>query len=88
MIERGAGYAGVPEMFLQGRPLNVTDLAFGPDGAMYFITGGRRTKALFTEFATRADGPLNKATSSKSSVPNFPQRQGRFVVTGKASWKT
>ncbi len=42
---RGAGYAGRAEVFLRGRPANVTDLAFGPDGAMYFVTGGRGTQS-------------------------------------------
>jgi putative heme-binding domain-containing protein len=42
---RGASYTSTHEVFLQGRPLNVTDLAFGPDGAMYFVTGGRRTQS-------------------------------------------
>jgi glucose/arabinose dehydrogenase len=37
----GAGYTGRAETFLRGRPLNVTGLDFGPDGAMYFVTGGR-----------------------------------------------
>lgn len=32
------------EVFLQGQPLNVTDLAIGPDGWLYFSTGGRGTK--------------------------------------------
>jgi putative heme-binding domain-containing protein len=41
----GASYHGSSEIFLTGRPLNVTDFAFGPDGAMYFITGGRGTKS-------------------------------------------
>ncbi len=38
------GTATQQEVFLQGQPLNVTDLAIGPDGAMYFCTGGRGTK--------------------------------------------
>jgi putative heme-binding domain-containing protein len=45
LFPRGASYAGKPENFLKGRPLNVTDLDFGPDGAMYFVTGGRKTQA-------------------------------------------
>lgn len=32
------------DVFLQGQPLNVTDLAVGPDGHLYFCTGGRGTK--------------------------------------------
>jgi len=42
---RGASYGGTVETFLRGTPLNLTDLAFGPDGAMYFITGGRNTQS-------------------------------------------
>ena len=38
-------YAGRFEVFLKGRPLNVTGLDFGRDGAMYFVTGGRRTQS-------------------------------------------
>ncbi len=43
--KRGASYGGSSEVFLKGRPLNVTGLEFGPDGAMYFTTGGRRTQS-------------------------------------------
>jgi putative heme-binding domain-containing protein len=41
----GASYRGTTETFVSGRPLNVTDFTFGPDGAMYFVTGGRGTKS-------------------------------------------
>jgi len=39
----GSGYSADSEVFLKGTPLNVTDLAVGPDGALYFCTGGRGT---------------------------------------------
>mgnify|MGYP002624041353 FL=1 len=42
---RGASYVAQAETFLEGQPLNVTGLEFGPDGAMYFVTGGRETKS-------------------------------------------
>ncbi len=41
----GASYTGQPEVFVQGKPLNVSDVEFGRDGAMYFITGGRGTQS-------------------------------------------
>ena len=41
----GASYTGDYETFVKGKPLNVTDLDFGKDGAMYFITGGRGTQS-------------------------------------------
>ncbi|MCG8653148.1 MAG: HEAT repeat domain-containing protein, partial [Pirellulales bacterium] len=40
---RGAGYIADSEVFLKGQPLNVTDLEVGPDGGLYFCTGGRGT---------------------------------------------
>lgn len=41
--QRGSGYIADSEVFLQGEPLNVTDMEVGPDGALYFCTGGRGT---------------------------------------------
>ncbi len=34
---------GKLEEFVVGRPMNVTDLEVGPDGCLYFCTGGRNT---------------------------------------------
>jgi putative heme-binding domain-containing protein len=45
LAPRGSSYAAYAETFLRGRPLNVTDVEFGPDGAMYFVTGGRGTRS-------------------------------------------
>ena len=45
MRPAGASYECTAEPFIDGRPLNVTDLDFGPDGAMYFTTGGRQTQS-------------------------------------------
>lgn len=42
---KGASYVGTQETFISGRPLNVTDGCIGPDGAMWFITGGRGTQS-------------------------------------------
>jgi putative heme-binding domain-containing protein len=39
----GASYTATNETFLEGNPLNVTDLDVGPDGWLYFCTGGRGT---------------------------------------------
>ncbi len=45
MTPRGSSYVCRAETFVKGRPLNVTDLEFGPDGAFYFVTGGRKTQS-------------------------------------------
>ncbi|MCB1224352.1 MAG: PQQ-dependent sugar dehydrogenase [Verrucomicrobiales bacterium] len=41
----GASYTATTETFVSGRPLNVTDMQVGPDGALWFITGGRGTQS-------------------------------------------
>ncbi len=51
MLPRGGGYRANAETFLQGRPLNVTDLAIGPDGALYIVTGGRKTQSALYRIA-------------------------------------
>lgn len=51
LAPRGAGYRAAAETFLQGRPLNLTDLAYGPDGALYLITGGRKTQSALYRIA-------------------------------------
>lgn len=58
LTPRGASYTGRAEIFLQGRPLNVTDLDFGPDGALWFITGGRKTQSGL--YRVRSTGPTEK----------------------------
>jgi putative heme-binding domain-containing protein len=41
----GASYTADYEEFVKGKPLNLTSLQFGRDGAMYFIIGGRGTQS-------------------------------------------
>src|SRR5208337_1842681 len=41
----GSTYKAVKEEFLSRTPLPLTDVAIGPDGAMYFIVGGRGTQS-------------------------------------------
>ncbi|MBC7920665.1 MAG: c-type cytochrome, partial [Ferruginibacter sp.] len=39
---QGASYTAEAEEFISGSPLPLTDGVIGPDGALYFLTGGRR----------------------------------------------
>ncbi len=41
----GATYAGAMRPFLQGKPFNVTDFDFAPDGSMILTTGGRGSQS-------------------------------------------
>ena len=54
----GATYAATDELFAEGGPLNVCDMAVGPDGCLWFVTGGRGSQSglyrvSFTGDATR-----------------------------------
>jgi putative heme-binding domain-containing protein len=43
MEENGSSYTGTKKEFLNGTPLNISAMRFGPDGHMYFVIGGRNT---------------------------------------------
>jgi putative heme-binding domain-containing protein len=45
LTKDGAGYKAEREEFLSGSGLPLTDGVIGKDGAMYFLTGGRRTSS-------------------------------------------
>jgi putative heme-binding domain-containing protein len=87
-LERtGATYKAKVERFCTGAPMNVTDLAVGPDGAVYFVMGGRGTQG--GVYRIVHDGPA-KAPSKQSPVErvlNIPQplsawsraRQAHFI---------
>lgn len=42
LIPDGSSYKSTASEFLSGAPLPLTDGIIGPDGAMYFLTGGRK----------------------------------------------
>jgi putative heme-binding domain-containing protein len=65
---RGASYAGRAEEFVVGRPLNVTGIDFGPDGAMYFTTGGRRTQSGLYRVSWAGPKPELPAATNSSVV--------------------
>jgi len=55
---RGASFGGRIETLLQAQQgLSVTDLAFGPDGALYFVGGGRGTLGRLQRLVYRGPGP-------------------------------
>ena len=62
LTPRGASFVGRAHTFLKGQPFNVTDLGFGPDGAMYVVTGGRKTQSAL--YRVRYVGPKEEETKS------------------------
>ncbi|MCH2208876.1 MAG: PQQ-dependent sugar dehydrogenase [Lentisphaerales bacterium] len=82
--EKGASYTAKQEIFIQGKPLAVTDMDVGPDGHMYFTTGGRRLQsALYkveyvgAETARAEHAPANKLFGLRKSLEAFHQKGKR-----------
>ena len=57
----GIRYVGSQETFAAGRPLNVTDGCIGPDGAMWFITGGRGTQSGLYRISYQGSEPTGES---------------------------
>lgn len=71
LAPQGATYRAATELFLQGKPLNVTDVVAGPDGAMYLITGGRKTQSALYRVAPVA----TTAAPTGSELTEFTNRE-------------
>ena len=65
----GATYSATAEEFISGSPLALTDGAIGPDGAMYFMTGGRRLES--DVYRVYYDGEAD--TKGSSASPEIPE---------------
>jgi putative heme-binding domain-containing protein len=71
----GASYSGEVETFLRGTPLNLTDIEIGPDGALYFITGGRGTQSgLYRVSYTGPKESTARDSTEKSNARELAQR--------------
>src|SRR5690606_42147826 len=69
----GATYRAKAEEFLSGTPLPLTDGTIGPDGALYFLTGGRRLESdLYRVYHKDRDKINNEV---KISEPNELDRK-------------
>lgn len=62
LTPNGGSYDASVEEFISGSPLPLTDGVIGPDGAMYFMTGGRRLESdvyrVFYKGEIDSDAPL------------------------------
>ncbi|HVS10473.1 MAG TPA: c-type cytochrome [Planctomycetota bacterium] len=72
---RGASFGGSSRVFVRGRAFPVTDLAFGPDGAMYVTTGGRRTRSALYRIRWVGGGTGEPARESPADA--FAAREKR-----------
>ena len=76
----GGSYKADTEVFVEGQPLNVTDLEVGPDGAIYFITGGRDTSGGLYRISWRGTVPdgIKNLGKGMTTVIRQPQLQSAW----------
>ena len=75
----GSTYTATREEFLSGLPLPLTDGVIGPDGALYFLTGGRKLESdLYRISYTGNENtdavavtPINQANALRRSLEKF-----------------
>ena len=81
----GSSYTAAWQPFITGRPMPVTDMAWGPDGAMYVITGGRGTQSGIYRIAAKKPVPASKrvATPDASHAKDRAQRRALEDLAGK-----
>jgi len=69
----GGSYEATSEVFLEGRPLNVTDIEVGPDGWLYFTTGGRGTEGGVYRIVWNGRGPAQPRMDGLTQAIRQPQ---------------
>ena len=78
MEEDGSSYTGTKTEFLNGTPLNISAMRFGPDGHLYFLTGGRNTDSKL--YRVRYTGPSTEGKAVKQLLANQPLRDLRHKL--------
>jgi len=77
--EGGATFTGVAEPFLSAKPLPVTDLETGADGAVYVTTGGRRTQSALYRVVWTGGAPERELSDARPALPD-PHRALRLLL--------
>lgn len=71
---QGASYTATREEFLSGIPLPLTDGVIGPDGALYFLAGGRGLQSDLYRVTYTGDEPVD---TELSPMPITPENELR-----------
>ncbi len=64
----GASYRARAERFCAGVPMNVTDVAVGPDGALYFTLGGRFSRGGVYRIVSEGNRPESPVRPAGSAI--------------------
>jgi putative heme-binding domain-containing protein len=80
----GASYKGSFDTLVKGKPLNVTDMEVGPDGALYFATGGRGTQSGLYRVSYTGAIPNNEYVALSDAAKKVREtRHGLEALHGK-----
>lgn len=85
----GGGYKAVREEFISGSGLPLTDAVVGKDGAMYFLTGGRRTDSALwsvTYTGSESTAPAAKSAAATGAIADAV-KQDRALLQSAATGK-
>ena len=88
LTPNGASYVGEKEEFVSCTPLPLTDVAIGPDGAMYFTVGGRGAQSALYRVTYVGDEPTTPIQSDREpgNVERSVRRQLEALhESGKSS---
>lgn len=85
----GATFKAASEILVQGEPLNITDLTVGPDGWVYFVTGGRETAGGVYRLVYTGDTPdvAKKVGTGIPAAIRHPQFQSAWARQAVAKIK-
>lgn len=77
----GGTYKAESSVFIEGNPLNVTDLEVGSDGNLYFVTGGRGTSGGLYRAKWKGKVPdsITNVGKDVSAVIRQPQLQSAYA---------
>ncbi len=89
MKRNGASYTANSDVFLEGDELSITDVDVGPDGGLYFTTGGRGTVGGLYRVNWKGELPAGttKIGTGLSAVIRQPQLQSAWARQKIASTK-
>ncbi len=90
LTAEGATYAGRSDRaeFIHGEPFNITDVEVGPDGLMYFTTGGRNTTGGLWRLRYKGTIPAAPDMSGILAVVRQPQPYSSWGWTAIEKVKT
>lgn len=80
----GASYKAKAEEFISGAPLPLTDGTIGPDGALYFLTGGRRLESDLYRITYNGKADTESVKPAELTAENKLRRQLEEYHTPKA----